>query len=658
MQVRYEGIGSIASDIATRQTVIETETTPTTRSLTNGEPIDGALGLELFEATDAEQFTVTVTRADDVILDLRKGSGRLDIDGLWGAPMDLSHLTVLTGPTQDVRITTTPEGVPVEVRGGGGTGTVGSVTIGSTTGSGGSLAAVRGPVQVSNAGGQTQLIVSAALDSASTTAVLASGSLSGLGPATIFFAPRDLAVLTVLGSAGGTAFTVGDTIPAGTTALFGGGFTNSLQVHATSGPLEYTTGNGIDSVSLGGPVAGGSRVAFIVAPVTIRCQAQSNVNVTVDDSAEIAAKDVGITATGITGLTAAAITLVPGTNQFLNSLLIRGGHGQVFYSIVDTPPTFAVSLHGQGSDIVNVYAMQLSLAVDGATAVTLGDPLTGLTRLKVGVRVGANPGGTTQLTLDDRGNPHPVSVEIESSAVQGLLAAPLDFSAATLRDLNVLCGNGGNQVRISNTPSSAATFIGLGTAPDHVDVLAISGSLVINAPAGALHKVIVGSTAPDVQKDELATIKGTIKIEGAPNTVDLVVSDARGPESRTASLTGQGITGLAPATLTYGPLHSLDLRLGLSGNVLRVSSIVLPGGASVHCGGHDRVGVIVSGTAPSDLLVDGGPVGEDTLEVIAEGGGQIQTTPEQPTAPGMVRVTYPNGSSSVIQHQHIGRVLS
>ena len=511
---------------------------------------------------------------------------------------------------------------------------------------------------MSNAGGATQLTVSAALDPGSTTAVLASGSLSGPGPAVISFAPRDLAGLTVLGSAGGTAFTVGDTIPSGTTALFGGGFTNSLQVHGTSGPLDYTTGNGIDNVSLGGPVPGGSRVGFILGPVTIRCLAQSNVNVTVDDSGETTAKDVGITATGITGLTAATITLVPGTNQFLNGLLVRSGHGRVFYSIVDTPPMFTVGLHGQGNDIVNVYATRQSLAVDGATAVTLGDPLTGLTRLKAGVRVEANPGGTTQLTLDDRGNPHRASVEISRSAVGGLLPVPLDFSAATLRDLNVLCGNGGDEVRVSNTPSSATTFIGLGTAPDHVDVLAISGPLVIKAAAGALHKVIVGSTAPDVQKDELATIKGTIKIEGAPDTVDLVVSDARGLERRDASLTGQEITGLAQATLTYAPLHSLDLRLGPSGNILKVTGIVLPGGSGVHCGGHDRVGVTVSETVPSDLVVEGGFSGEDILQVIAEGSGRVQTTSEQPTAPGVVRVTYPNGTSSVIQYRGIRRVIS
>jgi hypothetical protein len=666
MQVRYEGIGSIASDIATRQTVIETETTPTTRSLSNGNPINGAQGLQLFEASNTGQFTVTVTRTDDVTLDLRKGSGRLDIDGLWGAPMNLRHLTVLTGPTQDVRIITTPEAVPVEVRGGGGTGTVGSVTIGSTTGSGGSLAAVRGPVQVSNAGGQTQLIVSAFLDPASTTAELASGSLSGLGPATISFAPSDLASLTVLGSAGGTTFTVEDTIPTGTTTLFGGvapnallggGSINSLQVRGTSGPLDYTTGNGVDMVSLGAPTPNGSRVAPIQGPVTIQCLAQGNVNVTIDDSGETAAKDVGITATGVLGLTTAAITLDGGANA-PNGLQIRSGRGQVFYSIVDTPPTFTVGLHGQGSDIVNVNATRQSLAIDGATAVTLGNQLMGLTLLKADVRVGANPGGTTQLTLDDRGNPHPVSMEIDSSAVRGLSAAALDFSAATLRDLGVLCGNGDNQVRVSNTPSSASTFIGLGTAPDHVDVLAISGPLVINAPADVSHKVIVGSTAPDVQKDELATIKGTIKIEGAPDTVDLVVSDARGLGQHDAALTSQEITGLAPDSLTYEPLHSLDLRLGPSGNVLRVSGIVLPGGASAHCGGHDRVGVIVSGTAPSDLLVVGGPVGEDTLEVIAEGGGQVQATPEQPSTPGVVRVTYPNGTSSVIQHQGIRHVLS
>ena len=118
MQVRYEGIGSIASGIVTQQTMIEVETTPTTRSLTNGDPIDGALGLQLFEATGTEQFSVTVTHAADVTLDLRKGSGLLDIDGLWSAPSGLNYLAVHTGPNaQDVRVTTTPLGVPVVIQG-------------------------------------------------------------------------------------------------------------------------------------------------------------------------------------------------------------------------------------------------------------------------------------------------------------------------------------------------------------------------------------------------------------------------------------------------------------------------------------------------------------------------------------------------------------
>ena len=40
MQVRYDGLASITSAVATRQTVIGTETTPTTRSLANSNPIE------------------------------------------------------------------------------------------------------------------------------------------------------------------------------------------------------------------------------------------------------------------------------------------------------------------------------------------------------------------------------------------------------------------------------------------------------------------------------------------------------------------------------------------------------------------------------------------------------------------------------------------
>ena len=502
MVVRYAGIGSIESGIITQRTVIEASPEPATCMLANGSPIDGVQSLAFIEAIGASRFTVTVTRSTAVAVDLRRGSGRLDVDGLWGTPQGLRGLTVLTGhDAQDVRITTTPQGVPMEIHGSGGRG---SVAIGSTTGSGGSLAAVKGPIHMSNAGGGTLLSVSAAVDPTSTTAVLTNGSLSGLGPAAISFAPGDLAGLTVIGSGEGTTYTVEDTIPA-LTALLGGGSINSLQVHGSTGPLDYTTGNGVDYVTLGAPSPGGnSRVAPIRGPVTIRCAAQGNVNVTVDDSGENVAKDVVLTDNGITGLTTAAITLVASANPYLNGLVLKSGRSRVYYSVVNTPPMFTVSVQGQGPDIINAAATRQSLRVQGATDVTLGNSLTGLTLIHADVHIAANPGGTTQFTLDDRGNPHPESVEIDGTTVRGLSAALVDFSAATLRGLSVLCGNGGDRLHISDTPLSCTTFLNLGVTPDHVDVLATSGPLVINAQAGTLHKVIVGSTAPDFQKDDLA----------------------------------------------------------------------------------------------------------------------------------------------------------
>ena len=525
LEVRYTGIGSIESGITVLTTVVEASNAPATRRLANGDPIDGVQSLQFFEVIDALRFTVTVTRSADVSIDLRRGNGRLDVDGLWVAPQGLRRLTVFTGhDTQDVRITTTPQGVPLEIRGSGGRG---SVTIGSTTGSGGSMAAVKGPIHVSNTGGGTLLSVSAAVDPVSTNVLLTSGSLSGLGPAAISFVPGDLAGLTVMGSKGST-FTVEDTIPA-VTALLGGGSINSLQVHGTTGPLDYTTGNGVDYITLGAPSPGGSsKVALIRGPVTIRCAAQGNVNVTVDDSGETITKNVVLTATGVTGLTTAAIVLEASANPFLNGMLLKSGRGRVFYSVVDTPPMFSVGLQGQGTDVINAAATRQSLRVQGVTVVTLGNSLTGMTLIRADVHRAANPGGTTELNLDDRGNPLPANVEIDGTSVRGLLPALVDYNAATLRGLSVLCGNCGDQLRISDTPSSCTTFVDLGATTDHVDVLATSGPVVIKAKAGTLHKVIVGSTAPDFQKDDLAGIKGSIKIDGASDTVDLVVSDARG----------------------------------------------------------------------------------------------------------------------------------
>jgi hypothetical protein len=428
---------------------------------------------------------------------------------------------------------------------------------------------------------------------------------------------------------------------------------NRLDVHACTGLLEYTT-VGVDNVHLGAPSTLGPVLSGIVGAVRLHCLPTGNLHVTVDDSGGRQQRNVVITDHAVTGLAPAEIDLFPGTNPFLNGLSIFGGAAQVFYSIIDTPPNFSLDLHGQGQDVVNVYRARQDVAVDGARGVTIGSSTLGLGTIEGAVSIGG--GASTALSVDDTGTATPRSLTMDAAAITGLTAKPIRFDAATLHSVNVRCGSGVESVIVADTVAGGGTELDLGAGQGRVSVRATSGPLVIHGQAGATQQVQIGSTG-ELEKDELATIKGEVRVIGHSESVDLVISDAGGKLAHRGQMDAGNLTRLAPAAIRFGPLHSLAVNLSRVGNRLDVTG-TNQGAVTVHTGGKDTVDVRTSDQSPCTLLIDGpAPPQQDVLRV-AIGGRPTNVVDTAPsgTTPGSIRITYPGGVTSLISLRNIRTV--
>src|SRR5205823_5192938 len=272
-------------------------------------------------------------------------------------------------------------------------------------------------------------------------------------------------------------------------------------------------------------------------------------------------------------------------------------------------------LHGQGQDVLNVSRTRQRLDIDGATGVTLGSPTLGLVNIAGSVHIGA--GGPTTLTVDDTASTTTRHFGLSRTAIAGLTPQSIDFANASIRSLNMRCGHGSSTVDVLGTPAGATTSLELGSGTDHVNVKGSQDLLAIGAIGGTGHSVVVGSSAPDVTKAELAPILGPLRIDSGGERIDLVVSDGGGHVPRSGELVGNGISELGPASIAFGRLHSLDVRLSPAGNRLLVRGTVAGGATTVHTGGRDTIDVKPTRDAACELLVQGPDQSRDSLQVVA-----------------------------------------
>ena len=199
-----------------------------------------------------------------------------------------------------------------------------------------------------------------------------------------------------------------------TTSLSSGMGADTVNVQATTGPLNIFGQHGIDTVMIGNA----GSVQAIMGAVSVS-NAAGLTDLTIDDSADAVGRMATLTAAAITGLAPAMISFVA---LDLRSLLIEGGGGGNTFTVADTPAGLTMTLDsGTGADTVNVQGTTGDLDLDGQDGmdtVTIGNAgnVQGITG-EVSV---SNDLSFTALTVDDSADAVARIATITATAITGL----------------------------------------------------------------------------------------------------------------------------------------------------------------------------------------------------------------------------------------------
>jgi Ca2+-binding RTX toxin-like protein len=167
--------------------------------------------------------------------------------------------------------------------------------------------------------------------------------------------------------------------------------------------------------------------------------------------------------------------------------------------------------------------------------------------------------GATSLVVDDRGDPTGRAATLSDGMITGLTPAPATIgwtptSSATggVTDLTVFGGSGGNTFTVTDTSNFYySTSLRTGTGNDTVNVEGTTGALRVFNPGGQ-DSVYVGSNG-SAPGGNVQGINGAVIVSsfgGGPTS--LVVDDSGDTQPQSATLSNGALTGLAPATISYG----------------------------------------------------------------------------------------------------------
>ncbi len=447
-----------------------------------------------------------------------------------GTPTNLT-----CGPNNDiVNIEGTSAETTLNVDGGGGSDTV-NVNDGFA-----SAQAVDGSVFIQNSSGSFDLRVFDNDDGTGRTAFISSDSITGLAPGLIRWDTNSINALFIDGPAGPSTFTFVGTPsnvsqPVLTTLTDDG--SDQVFVQNTSGidgasltidPVLFGT-----SITLGEP---GSGVHQIAGAVTINPLNNSAPILTVDDSGDTTGGSVTISSTSITGLGGAHITYAG-----LGALNVVCGTG--FYGIAVQSTAAPLTLNGGGStDLVTIG--------NSSSVQAINAPVTLL-----------DPSGEMFLEVDDSADGVPRgNVVITSDSITGLAPATISYAENDLATLVVDGSKASSSYAITGTPASSlrtvATSLTGGPNADFVLVEGTAAETSLNVDAsGADDTVQIDDNFTD------QAILGTVSIQGPSGSVHLGLFDEGDGIGRTATISASGITGLAPAGISWtaGSLASLSV---------------------------------------------------------------------------------------------------
>lgn len=197
-------------------------------------------------------------------------------------------------------------------------------------------------------------------------------------------------------------------------------------------------------------------------------------------------------------------------------------------------------------------------------------------------------------------------------------------------------------------PDSAVNAITIDTndANDTVVISSTDDPTTISPTLGGAETVSAGGP------NGLSDVKAPLTVQNSAGQTDLTLNDATDATARTVALSATQLTlssGSSPITFSPAQIKTLTFNGGTGGNTVNVSGTPGPGVTTIHAGGAgngsagNTVNVTAAGLgAGSQLVLDGGPGGNDALNVDTTGETTVNTaTPGQVTfAPSTATIRY------------------
>lgn len=411
--------------------------------------------------------------------------------------------------------------------------------------------------------------------------------------------------VTVLGIDGNDTTTLDTTMPAdGLSDLtIDTGLGNvTVNVQATPVPTTIISDGGHAAVNVGD----GGSLAAVLAPLNLPTTG-GFMSLSVDDTADTAARTFTVSASGITGLSPQPINYDPNT---LNGMTISAGSGGNSITVNGLPDVAnPVNLNtGAGDDSVSVYATSQASALhvntqEGNNTMTVG--WAGDLQSVQGLVDVSSTGGSCNLTIDGQADSNPQTVLLTSTDEVGLGGTDVHFTDLSL--LTVADGNGGNIFNDVATPNAPeAIFCGAGS--DTVNLQSSGGTVAI-----------VGGSGSDVvniaKQAQAATQFGSsVNVSGSPHSIALTIADNGDIYGRNPVITTTDVTGLIPGCDIHydgSSLHSLTVQTSDGVNKITVAG-TNPNVSTEVDGGASFDTFTVQATDPAgSLVIDGRGFGDN-----------------------------------------------
>lgn len=361
-----------------------------------------------------------------------------------------------------------------------------------------------------------------------------------------------------------------------TTMLIAGtGLGSNLDINSTND--DYIT---LNNDLLGGLFGGsgllgdGGTAENILGTIAIQSsQVSDGDQLTIDDAGNAFTGNptVTVTSDSVAGLTPNPVTFADGT---LNQLTLDGGTGGMTWDVESTvarvlpPPGYTGGFPVDEATIINS---------NGPDTIQVGDAngLEDLKGLRLGVNSSVPQSDTVNLNDQPDTTPRVVTMDVDNQSnyeINGLASSDFTFGQYAVGALNINSGTGGDTFKVQSTPASyIASFFPQPITYPTTTTINSSGSDDIEVGDANGVQDILGPLVVN-------GIFGTLVNGNSPDADTLSLNDQADTAPRTVAITNGSITGLAPATISYGQysLGSLNINGGTGGDVFEAQSTAAP----------------------------------------------------------------------------------